>query len=246
MSARRRATAIYRKVLGPVPRPSRLTYAKDGLFTIHNADFAADARFGRAYRAAKATGSWADADLEWRVHVCVWLAARATRLQGDYVECGTNRGGTATAILEYLADDPAFGAKRFYCFDTFDGLAETHATNAELRHYEGMYDDCFEDVTRHFAAYPNVHLVRGTVPETLPSFDRERVAFLHLDLNSAEPEIAALEYFWPKLSSGAFVLLDDFAWQVSVGQRTAVLRFAAEHDLDVLWLPTGQGVLQKA
>ena len=245
MNGRNSLKALHRKVFGPVPRASNLTYAHDGLFTVHNADFVVDARFGRAYDAGKATGSWGDVDLEWRVHVCLWLATQAARLEGDFVECGTNRGGTATAILTYLADNPQFARKRFFCFDTFEGLSEEQSSVAELRHFKERYRDCFDDVQRHFAAFPQVRLVRGPIPNTLEGFECDRVAFLHLDMNSALPEIAALRFFWPRLSPGACVLFDDFAWQACTDQRVAVLEFAREHDLQVLWIPTGQGLIHK-
>ena len=67
-----------------------------------------DSRFKQAYEKAKETESWGGADIEWRIHVCLWVAAQGARLEGDFVECGTNRGGTATAIMTYLADDPNF------------------------------------------------------------------------------------------------------------------------------------------
>ena len=237
--------SIYRRVVGPVPRPSRLNYAHDGLFTVHNADFDLDDRFRRAYRAGKATGSWGDADLEWRVHVCLWLATQATRLDGDFVECGTNRGGTATAMLTYLDDDKRFTDKRLYCFDTFEGLASDRSSEAEMRQFEGKYKECYDEVSRHFEAFPQVRLIRGTIPETLEGFECDRVAFLHVDMNSAEPELAALEFFWPRLTSGAPVLLDDFAWQACGDQRRVIIEFARTHSVEILWLPTGQGVLQK-
>jgi hypothetical protein len=212
---------------------------------VHNTDFLTLPRFQNAYRSGKLTGSWGTVDLEWRVHVCVWLAKQAARLDGDFVECGTNRGGTATAVLEYLADDPHFEGKRFICFDTFEGLSSSHSSTSELAHYDGLYQDCFADVLLHFERYPQVELVRGPIPDTLHEYPCTPIAFIHIDLNSAAPEAAAAEFFWPHLVPGAYMLLDDFAWQASVGQREMFKEFAAARDVEILWLPTGQGLIQK-
>ena len=54
----------------------------------------------------------------------------------------------------------------------------------------------------------NVKIIVGAVPETLSQVGAARVAFLHLDMNCAPPEVAAAEYFWHKMVPGAFLLLE--------------------------------------
>jgi O-methyltransferase len=236
---------VYSKVYKQVPPSLKLNYSRDGLYTIHNVDFINDSRFKHAYERAKDTGSWGSANIEWRVHVCLWLASQGTRLDGDFIECGTNRGGTATAILTYLAEDPNFQKKIFYCFDTFEGLSEKYSSEAERKNTLGHYRDCFADVQRHFSNYPQVKLIKGAIPDTLDNFIPGQIAFLHIDMNSAIPEISAARYFWPYLVSGAYMLLDDFAWEVCKEQREVFIDFAKAHNIEILWLPTGQGLIQK-
>ena len=60
-----------------------------------------------------------------------------------------------------------------------------------------------------FRDFPNVVIVPGMVPETLSSVKAEKICDLSLDMNAAVPEIAAAEYFWPRMSSGAVIVLDD-------------------------------------
>src|SRR2546423_1277354 len=95
----------------------------DGLMTTHNADFMHDARFAEAYRRGKATGSWGESELPWRVYVVCWAAEHALRRDGDFVECGVNRGGFARAIIEYT-QFTAQTARKFYLVDTFSGFPE--------------------------------------------------------------------------------------------------------------------------
>ncbi|HTB17249.1 MAG TPA: hypothetical protein VK708_03990, partial [Bryobacteraceae bacterium] len=71
------------------------------------------------------------------------------------------------------------------------------------------------------------------------------VAFLHLDMNCAYPEAAALEYFWDRLSPGAFVLLDDYVYFGYESQTKAIDSLAASLGFNVLSLPTGQGLIIK-
>ncbi|MCH9703406.1 MAG: TylF/MycF family methyltransferase, partial [Chlamydiae bacterium] len=74
------------------------------------------------------------------------------------------------------------------------------------------------------------------------------VAYLSIDMNCALPEVAALEYFWPKLAPSAIVVLDDYAYDTfnsTHEQRKAIDSFAKSVNTAVVSLPTGQGMLIK-
>jgi O-methyltransferase len=64
-------------------------------------------------------------------------------------------------------------------------------------------------------------------------------------MNIAAPEVAALEFFWPKLSLGAIVLLDDYGWTHYRPQKVALDNFASQRKVEIAKLPTGQGLLIK-
>ena len=75
-----------------------------------NLTFMSDARFLSAYRRGMASGhsfsppgqSDPDIGLEWGVYTCCWAAKYATRLPGDFVECGVNTGILSLAVCEYI------------------------------------------------------------------------------------------------------------------------------------------------
>jgi hypothetical protein len=79
----------------------------------------------------------------------------------------------------------------------------------------------------------------------LPTLEIGDVAFLHIDLNCAYPERAALEYFWNHLSRGACILLDDYAYFRHDCQMHAIDASARVLGFEVLSLPTGQGLIIK-
>jgi O-methyltransferase len=64
-------------------------------------------------------------------------------------------------------------------------------------------------------------------------------------MNIAEPEIAALEFFWDKLVCGALVVLDDYGWLHYSLQKEEMDKFASKKGLEILTQPTGQGLLLK-
>ncbi|MCB1791376.1 MAG: class I SAM-dependent methyltransferase [Gammaproteobacteria bacterium] len=222
-------------------------YAQDGLYTQHCADFMKEERFATAYAAGEATGSWGGAPVHWRVYIACWLAERASAFGGDLIECGVNRGGIARAVVSYLG--AALEGRRFYLLDTFHGIPETILSDREILHdrvFKEYYTECYDDVLNTFRAFPQVAVVRGLVPDTFGEVDSDRFCFVHIDMNNASSEIAAAEYLWPRLEVGGFMLLDDYGWQVNLDQRHAFDRFAAQRDMTVLALPTGQGLLMKS
>lgn len=208
---------IGRKLIG---KPSRravwvkgpLTYNCDGLATIHNCDFIDDDRFHRAYKSGEATGSWRGASPIWRVYLACWCANQVKHLPGDFVECGVTRGGLARAIIDYV-EFPNLD-KDFYLLDTFRGLEAALISDEEraLGVSPGGYEDCYEDVVQTFNRFPRVEIIRGAVPDSLNRVPTKNVCFLSIDMNCAAPEIAAVEFFWDKLETGAIVLLDDYGW----------------------------------
>ena len=223
----------------------KATYNQDGMATAHNADFMTEPRFAAAYAAGKATGSWTFGDLTWRAYIVCWAAERGASLEGDFVECGVNRGGYALSVIKYVEFDTL--PKNFYLLDTYEGLLAQYISAEEQAHgvRVGEYGPCYDAVVRTFSPYSNVKIIRGAVPETLPEVGAEKIAFLSLDMNTRDPEIAAAECFWDRLVSGAAIVLDDYGWRKHLAQKLAFDEFARKRGVQVLSIPTGQGLILK-
>ena len=159
-----------------------------------------------------------------------------------------NTGIYSLAVCDYLDFNSL--AKSFYLFDTFCGLpAEQISVEEEVlgrqEESDRHYSECFDIAQRNFASYPKAVLVRGKVPDSFASVTIKQVCYLSIDMNIVEPEIAAIEYFWDKLSPGAPVILDDYGWSAYLLQKEAMDRFAERKGVAILTLPTGQGLLLK-
>ena len=222
-----------------------LTYNQDGLATIHNCDFMKDGRFMEAYNLGKQTGSWGKMDIHWRAYIACWAANKVKDLEGDFVECGVNKGGLALTLMQYInfKDMP----KTFYLLDTFCGLSDKYITEGErkLGRKDGGYEECYEEVKETFMDFKNIKIIRGTVPDTLVQVKAKRIVYLSLDMNCVIPEISAAEFFWEKLVSGGIVLLDDYGWEGFSCQKRAFDDFAIRKKIQILQLPTGQGLIFK-
>lgn len=213
-------------------------YLEDGMGTNHVAEFLRDQRFVRAYQKGVATGSWCGCELRWRVYNACWAAKHALNLRADFVECGVNLGGISRAVMEYI--DFGSVSQHFFLLDTYCGAPDVH----ELNRLD--YRDCYEDVLKTFAPFPNCRIIRGRVPETLPKVTSNRIGYLSLDMNNPIPEVAALKFFWDKLVSGAIVVLDDYSYsEVYRSTRNAMDRAAEELGTSIWTMPTGQGIIVK-
>ena len=220
-------------------------YFQDGLVTVHNSDFCKDPKFHEAYALGKATGSWGRQDVEWRAYVCCWAAWSVREKDGDFVECGVNRGGLSRAVSHYV--DFASLSKRFWLLDTYEGLPEHLISEDERRRgiLPGGYDACYDQVVETFRSVPGVQIIKGVVPDTLTQVKAEKICYLSIDMNNAAPEIAAAEYFWDRLVSGGIIVLDDYGWAKQINQKIAFDKFAATRGVRPPSLPTGQALTIK-
>ncbi|MBI4665107.1 MAG: class I SAM-dependent methyltransferase [Nitrospinae bacterium] len=241
--------AMFEALLSKYTKP---TYNLAGLITDKNSDFVGDPAFVKAFEAARKQApanhpEWGEV-IKWQVHVVLWAAAHSARLPGDFVECGVNTGIYSMAVMTHL-DFASMGDRRFFLLDTFKGFAEETLRDDEkklMRVSERKYPDCYEFVKDTLGRIPNAVIIRGAVPATLPQAATDRVAYLSIDMNCVEPEVAALEHFWPKLASGGIVVLDDYGWPGHQAQKEAHDQFARSVGTSVLCLPTGQGIILKA
>jgi hypothetical protein len=228
--------------IAPRPDTTPYDYNADGMkLWDKNLKSLHDPRFVKAYDDS-VKGA---ANIEFRAYVCCWAASQAAKLPGDFVECGVNTGWLSLAICNYL-DFNALG-KSFFLFDTYAGIppeqiTERESARAALHHYV----DCYEATKAAFSPFPRAVLVRGRVPDTLESVPIQAVSYLSIDMNIAEPEREAIKFFWPKLSVGGIVVLDDYAFNGYDAQHEAMDEFAGSVGAPILTLPTGQGLIVKS
>lgn len=221
-----------------------LTFKKDGLYTKHNSDTLLSPLFQESYRLAKSTGSfqgaWGEVDPEYRAYTYCWAADHCKNLPGDWVECGVNKGGMARAAIHYTGFTPQT-SRKFYLLDTYEGTPDHCLGANETR--RNKYEECYEQVIQNFKEFPNVMIIRGEVPGTLSQVTSSQISFLSLDMNAVAPELAAIDYFWPKLLKGAVVVLDDYNNIGHEPQKKGFDDFCRQKGKQVLSLPTGQGLI---
>ena len=172
----------------------------------------------------------------WRTYVLCWAANSCLGLAGDFVECGAYMGYSARCVAEYV--DFVNTDKQYYLYDVFENPPEAHA----MPHHSA---ELYDQVKDRFADHPNVKVTRGFIPDILETVAPEKIAFMHIDMNSVSAEIGALDHLFDRVTPGGIIILDDYGHGAYVAQKEAEDIFMAERDHMILELPTGQGLVLK-
>lgn len=183
--------------------------------------------------------SAADEAIIWRRYVLACAAYHCIQLEGDFVECGAYAGVGVKTVVDYLGGT-AF-PKTFWGFDMFEH--DSSMPNYTMPdHGPGLY----QRVQEKFAAYPQVKLIKGMIPQVFENHCPDQIAYLHIDLNQAPDEVAALEHLFDRMTPGGILILDDYEWAGRYRpQKLAEDQWFDARRYRVMPLPTGQGLVIK-
>jgi O-methyltransferase len=122
-------------------------------------------------------------------------------VRGALAEVGVYQGAMSQ-FVHNLAPE-----RTYYLFDTFEGFPSEHL---EGRVDERFRDTSVEGVRACLGNSSHLVLRAGMVPETFAGLDDERFAFVLLDLDLHEPTMRSLEFFYPRLSPGGYLIVHDY------------------------------------
>jgi hypothetical protein len=201
-----------------------------------NISFLDDQAFRKAYEGNIQNS--ADSAIAWRRYIIACAGYHCVQLEGDFVECGVYRATGIKTVVDYLGGKEF--PKQFYGYDTYDyNPVAGHA-------FEGQQPGFYEEVQKRFEGYPQVHLIRGLIPDSFKGACPEKIAYLHIDLNNAESEIATLDALFDRVVPGGIIILDDYEWAgIYRAQKIAEDPWLENRRHHVFPLPTGQGLVLK-
>jgi O-methyltransferase len=128
------------------------------------------------------------------------LARIEAGIDGSLAEVGVWTGETSVLLNAVRPD------RTLHLFDTFSGFP-----NADISHTDTRFRDTSESLVRSkLPANAKVVTHPGYVPETLEDVRAEQFSFVLLDLDLYKPTAASLEFFYPRLSPGAYVFVHDY------------------------------------
>jgi hypothetical protein len=157
---------------------------------------------------------------------------------GDLLELGTYQGRTA-ALLATMARRMR---RTLYVLDTFEGFDERDLAGPDSSARVGTFSDTSLEAVRARVGEESVRYVKGYFPETANQLPPDgRYALVHIDCDLYAPILSALEYFYPRLTPGGFIIVHDYSSPSWAGAERAVDEFFAGKPESVLPLPDGAG-----
>ena len=174
----------------------------------------------------------------WHMHILLWAAQNVLgHVEGDFVECGVFKGMSMGMLCDYV-DFEATG-RALWLYDRFSDYSQGDMKKP----MQGHEDDLKSITAKRFEKYSHVKMIDGVVPDSFKQGIPEKIAFIHIDMNEAAAERAALETLWPSMQPGCMVVLDDYGSQGLPNQTNTHNEFFASKRLFVAELPTGQGLV---
>jgi hypothetical protein len=137
------------------------------------------------------------------------------------------------------------GSRGLHLFDTFGGMPEVNAS-IDL-HQRGDFNDTSADsVAKYLAVFPNVVLHPGFFPDSARDLPAEtRFCFIHLDVDIYESTLSGLQFFYPRLNPGGYLISHDYSSISCPGVKKAFDEFFADKPEEVIHLWDTQCVVRK-
>lgn len=167
-----------------------------------------------------------------------------SNIEGDIVECGVWRGGSAMVMAMKLMQMKS-NSREIYLYDTYEGMSEptdkdvdalgVHSSERLKKEdkKKGANIWCYatlDEVKQNMkgTGYPEekIKYIKGKVEDTIPVSVPNKIALLRLDTDWYESTKHELIHLFPLLSKHGILIIDDYGhWR---GSRQAVDEYFKE------------------
>jgi O-methyltransferase len=162
------------------------------------------------------------------------LCKKVSDIEGDFCEAGVAHGGQLVNMWQ------SHPTKKVYAFDSFQGIAHHGDNDHEFTSAHGKGEnnprksmgvtsvslaDCKQTIMNFVPTLDRFVFVEGWFIDTLPKLTDENFSIIRLDCDIYESYKTCLEYLYPRLSVGGYLIIDD--WSLS-GCKKALFEYFGE------------------
>jgi len=173
------------------------------------------------------------------------LASRLAHLPGDVIEIGVWRGGTGALIahkVRTVAPD-----RVVYLCDTFTGVVG--AGHRDTQYKGGEFANTSVEIVDELIArlgLNNTRILAGIFPhETGAQVTANRLALVHIDVDTHDSAKWCFEWTWPRMVPGGATVFDDYGIQGCDGV-TRMVNAICEPDAAVIYNLNGHAIVLKS
>jgi len=135
---------------------------------------------------------------------------------GEIWECGVYSGDTA----HWMAGHAPLRTLRL--FDTFSGMPISGPHDS---HKVGVMWVDEQAVRARFTGFPNTSFHPGIIPVTFSGFEAAQVGVTNIDVDQYDSVKACLEFIYPRMEKGGYIILDDYNCPDCPGAKLATDEF---------------------
>jgi O-methyltransferase len=189
------------------------------------------------------TYKFSDATFDYIRHATLELLTYEIKdkaIDGNVAEVGVYKGEFAKYLNECFPD------KNLYLFDTFKGF--------DNRDIEKERNNSFSkaDANKEFAntsiaevlsKMPNptqIIVKQGFFPESAIGIE-DKFCLVSLDADLYDPLYSGLQFFYPRLTTGGYILIHDYNNETYKGAKKAVRDFCAKNEISYVPIPDTAG-----
>ncbi len=154
----------------------------------------------------------------------LWQFARQARvLPGAMAQVGVFRGGSARLIAQVKEGN----GQKLYLFDTFEGMPEVNE-GIDLHKKGDFKNTSLESVKKIFNDTKDVVFCPGFFPQTSGPAQHEKFSFVYIDVDIYQSVVDSLNFFYPRMLPGGFIIFDDYMGKHTPGVKKALDEFLAD------------------
>ena len=143
-------------------------------------------------------------------------------IPGDIIECGVFKGESIIRFAHFRQILGSNESSKIIAFDNFNSIYPDikYEEDNEARQFwidtAGTNSINVNQLSKVFDnhKFTNYKFIEGDILDTVPDFVKKngglRISLLNIDCDFVEPTYTSLKYFWPLMSKGGIILLDNY------------------------------------
>ncbi len=172
-----------------------------------------------------------------KLYMLLSLLKQTRSVEGDILEAGVWKGGSSRLMVDYL--NSVCSKKDAWLLDTFSGYDGISEDKDCHRARDGiMLGKSADEIREVFSnEQVRVHVVEGSIPQSLRDVSAKQIAFAHIDVNLYTPTFAVTQFCLERMPKGGIIVFDDYGWPATYGARVAIDEVCADFGHEVITVP---------
>ena len=151
----------------------------------------------------------------------------------DIAECGVWKGHSAWIVANIFSQNSFKGT--FHIFDSFEGgLSDKtkkdqnlvrNLSIEQIKYEKEIFSSRESQVNDCLSSFDFIKLYAGWIPDRFVDIETKQFSFVHIDVDLYQPTLDSLEFFWPRIIKGGYLVIDDYGSSQFPGASAAVDEF---------------------